>query len=167
MSDIDFIKAINRELYARFMKPTNVYLMDRGNQDKTYGEDPGLTFSGGKFDNSPSYVINGYFKNLPNTKLKQTKFGLDEERNLTIMFFNFDFEEKGLQKPDVGDRIMLEGLLYDITQTNTTNYWGNSVIPMSYVCTIIRTRVDSINQKPRLKAEDTLYPVSSLLRDRT
>jgi hypothetical protein len=165
MSDIDFIRSINRELYARFMKPTNVYLMDRGNQDKTYGEDPALTYSGGRFDNSPSYTINAYYKTLPNTKLKNTKFGLDEERSLTVMFFNYDFEERGFQKPNIGDRIELEGQLYDITQTNTTNYWGNSAIPMSYACTIIKTRVDSLPKRTNM--EDTLYPASELLRDRS
>lgn len=166
MSDVDFIRSINRELYARFMRPTNVYLMDRGNQDKTYGEDPALTYSGGRFDNSPSFTVNAYFPHLPNTTLKLTKFGLDEARPLTAFFFNFDFEERGFTKPDVGDRIELEGQLYDITQTSTTNYWGNSTVPMSWVCSLIKTRPDSINQKPRLKAEDSLYPVSSLLRDR-
>lgn len=164
-ADLRYWQRVNRELFARFMFPVDVYLYDQGMKDPLYGENLDLTFE--RATSEPSYSIDAYFAELPDWRSKLTKHGLDEERPLTVHFFALAFEElaaklgREIRPPGVGDRIFVQGELYKGMKENPKDYFLNTRTAMTYSLTLQRVRRESLTPG-RIAKEDDLYPTSQL-----
>jgi hypothetical protein len=162
-NDLAYMKRINRELYKKFMMPTDVYLYDHNQKDPLYGESTDKTWN--QATSKPSYTVEAYFPELTDWKAKLTKHGLDEKRPLKGYFFVDSFPELGVEPPRVGDRISIEGELYKVMQDNPKDYFFNTQIPLTHSVDLQRVRPESITVRPRQALESDLYPESTLKGD--
>lgn len=135
--DVNFFREINKQVSRLFFFPITVMKLRKDDRDEFYGED--LTK---QFDEP--YTIEGYIPDLPKWHLKQGKFGADENRNLRVFFSRDLIAENKREFPDIGDRMAIQGDLYQVMQVNPTDFGSNLQLPLTHVCEIIRVRPEKI-----------------------
>lgn len=144
--DVDFWKKKNIEVYSAFFQPVKLYKYRAQEYDNIYNEDYNKVFDG-------PYEIPGYLAKLPTGNLEQTRFGLDESRDMRICFSLDLLQVKNLPTPEIGDHLEIQGDRYKIMQTNPIDYRSNLQIPLTHVCDLSRVRPEIPEQGTILTKE--------------
>lgn len=137
--DTQFFQNKNSEYYKLFFISVEVWKMSPQQINSTYGEDANKNFT-------LAYSIEAYIPSLEEYKNDATKFGLDENRTLRIFFGQDLLNKSGLEFPKIGDHVVIQGLHHKIVQTNPVDFEGNSQIPLSHVCDLIRIKFENPEQ---------------------
>ena len=131
--DVDYWRRINVEAYKMFMLPITIYTMKNAPHDELYGEDQNIEYE-------EPYTLAGYIPNLPGWKQQTTKFGTDETRTLNAFFSPDLAAEEGKRLPTTGDRLVIQGDTYYVSQENPEDYGSNLQLHLSWIVSLIRTR---------------------------
>lgn len=137
--DVAYFSKINKEMYTLLFKKVKILYKKRHKHDEIYGEDLNMLFS-------KPFEIEGYIPSLAEYKAYSTRFGLDERRDLVIIFSKDLFLDSTKPLPQIGDRVEVQNDLFEIRQTNPGDYGSNLQLPLSHFCILHRVRPEEPEQ---------------------
>jgi hypothetical protein len=104
-----------------------------------YGEDLDVNYP-----KEDSYETPCWLTELPSKQAELTRAGVDESRQLQLVFNRDLIEEAGKPLPRTGFHVLIENELYEIMQENPTQYFASIDRTFSWTCIVQRYRPSSI-----------------------